>query len=980
MNDAEIRIGPDDWDEAIEAVAGPQLVVAGPGTGKTEFLVRRMVHLIESGVAKPGEIQFVTFSRRAAAETRGRILAGLTRTVPAIGSATFHSFALRLREAYLPNAHLELLTGPEQVSLVGDLLERENPSRWPAHLAGLLRSPTLAADVADFLMRAAERSLSPDDVRAREIPDWKALPDLMERYAAELKSRNRLDYAQLIFSATELVEDPDIGSRVADQFRFLLVDEYQDTSPAQARLLEAIARHHHNITAAGDPYQSVYSFRGAEIENIARFPDRFRDSEGGTAKRIVLTTSFRVPATILDAALRVTAGGQLPGEAGPVVPASHPGSVETYVFDQGSAEADWIAGEVERLHLADGVPYHRIAILLRSKRTLLPELSRALSRQRIPHDAPDARLVDHPAVQMVFDLARLATGDRPGYDRSLDSVARRLLLGPLVSARLGRERELVRLRLKTGSSWASVLETAPEAENLWSLIAQPGWAHDLPAADGFWEVWTRALVPLATEPSMASHRAAWTSFAQVLERQRDRDRSVSLVDYWRASMRDDFEATPLISFHPGGDKVVLTTLHQAKGLEFDTVFIADADDSLFPDLRRGTSLLGTQRLAGFGASSEWKRFRVQEEMRLAYTAMCRARRRVVWTSTAAGIDEGERRPSRFLLSVAESADRAMLGPPIDADGPPTTRRELEVRLRRTLCDPTAPAAERLAAAELLNREWDPERFAGVAVRGSDRGLVDERSSLSPSQADAYATCPRRYVLERRLGVGDPDSPYAHFGTLVHEVLERVEAAILDGRIPEVSEEALLTTAEEVWSESASFGSPVLNAAQLAKARTLLERLAQEWPADARDVVAVEYPLSIELDGTTWRGRADRIDRPAPGVLRIVDHKTGKGIPSKAEAAGALQLGFYLLAAGADRDLAAQGRPQEAEFWYPAAKTKDFRRKFDPERLPEIENLLIELGRAIRSENWEPRAGAHCGNCGVKLVCPMWPDGSEAYLP
>ncbi len=980
MTITEIRIGPGEWDEAIANGEGPQLIVAGPGTGKTEFLVRRMIHLIESGTAEPGQIQFVTFSRRAAAETRNRILAGLPRTVPAIGSATFHSFALRLRETFLPGRHLELLTGPEQVSLVGELLAGEPPGRWPPHLAGMLRSPTLAADVADFILRAAERSLSPDDLRAMAIPEWKALPAFVESYEAELARRSRIDYSQLVLSAARLVEDPDVGSRVADQFRYLIVDEYQDTSPAQARLLEAIANHHHNITAAGDPYQSVYSFRGAELENIARFPDRFRDASGEPARRIVLTTSFRVPGAVLEAALRVTSGGELPGEAGPVVPAPHPGAVDAFVFDQASAEADWIAEEVERLHLADAVPFNRIAILLRSKRTLLPELSRALSRRRIPHDPPDARLVDHPAVQLVFDLAQLAAGDEPGFDRRLDAVARRILLGPLVSAPLGRERELVRRRLKTGASWGAIFETASEASSVWPLLYDPAWARTMPAADGFWEVWKQTLTPLAIDPVLAGHRAAWTSFAQVLERQRDRNPSVTLLDYWHASIRDDFEATPLISFHQSGDKVVLTTLHQAKGLEFDTVFIADADDSLFPDLRRGTSLIGTQRLAGLVAPGEWKRFRIQEEMRLAYTAMCRARRRVVWTSTAAGIDEGERRPSRFLLAVAQVADRALLGPPQELDGPPTTRRELEVLLRRTLSDPALPAAERLAAAALLNREWKPEGFAGVPTRGSDTGLIDEHSSLSPSQAESYATCPRRYVLERRLGIGDPDSPYSHFGTLVHEILERAEASMLSGEVSEITRESLFSTAEQVWTESAAFGSPVLDAAQLAKARSLLERLADEWPADARDVVAVEYPLSMELDGTTWRGRADRIDRPEPGVLRIVDHKTSKTIPSKVAAAEALQLGFYLLAAREDPGLRELGEPREAEFWYPAAKAKDFRRKFDPARLPEVEEQLIELGRSIRSENWEPRAGSHCGNCRVKLVCPMWPDGSEAFLP
>lgn len=981
MSASETRIDPDQWGAAVADVFGPQLVVAGPGTGKTEFLVQRIIHLIEQGHARPEEIQFLTFSRRSAADARSRILAGLPRSVASIGSSTFHSFARRLLETFRPELRFELLTGPEQVALVSELLSEESPTAWPAHLAGLLGSQTLAADLADFLLRCAERSLTPEDIQRMGIDDWKAIPGFMTRYRAALAARSRLDYAQLLAEAVEAVEDSHRAAKVADQFRFMLVDEYQDTSPAQARLLEVVSRTHRNITAAGDPYQSVYSFRGADLGNIAAFPDRFRDQAGRPARRIVLTTSHRVPAQILEAALRVTHGGGLPGEAGPVIPAPHRGSVETYVFDQSSAEADWIASEVERLHLTERIPYSSIAVLLRSKRTVLPELSRALTRRRIPHDLPDARLVDHPAVQLVFDLARFAARDGAGYDPELDSIARRLLLGPLVELPLAQERYLLRLRRNTGVAWAQLIaEQLPERHDLSSLLGSAEWAISTPASDGFWHAWEAAISRLALQPGLEGHRAAWTSFAQVLERLRERDPRVTLLEYWTESLADDFEATPLISFSTGSDRLVLTTLHQSKGLEFDTVFIADADDAVFPDLRRGVSLLGAHRLSGLTSPTSLIRFRVQEEMRLAYTAMCRARRRVVWTATAAGIDEGDRRPSRFLLLVAQVADRSEIGPPAPYLGPPTTLTELEVLLRRTLTDPEAPAAERLAAATVLARHWDPATFAGALNRGPDHGVIKADATFSPSQAEAYATCPRRYVLERRLGIGDTSSSYAHFGTLVHEVLERAERRLLEDGQGEITIDRLLTELEAVWAAQAEFGSPVVNEAQRVKAENLLRRLADEWPSDARRPVMVEKPLELVLDGNRWRGRADRIDQPRDGILRIVDHKTSKSIPSREEAAASLQLGFYLLAARADPEVTAWGEPAEAEFWYPQSTLKDFRRRFDPDRLGTVEEELIQIARNIRSEDWSAVAGAHCERCSVRLICPVWPEGQEAFVP
>src|SRR5688572_18800571 len=171
-------IDPDDWDRFIADVQGPQLLVAGPGTGKTEFLVRRARHLIESGNASPAEILILAFSRRAAGEIAGRAASPLVSASPV--ATTFHSFAQRLLEAHgvavfgweqIPT----LLTGPEQVALVGELLTGEDPAAWPALYRSLLRSQTLSGEVGDFLLRCRERLLSSDDIRllASERTQWR---------------------------------------------------------------------------------------------------------------------------------------------------------------------------------------------------------------------------------------------------------------------------------------------------------------------------------------------------------------------------------------------------------------------------------------------------------------------------------------------------------------------------------------------------------------------------------------------------------------------------------------------------------------------------------------------------------------------------------------------------------------------------------------------------------------------------------------
>jgi superfamily I DNA/RNA helicase len=1002
----ETRIHPADWGAAITDCDGPQLIVAGPGTGKTEFLVRRARHLIDSATAEPTEILMLTFSRRAAGDIARRVSGGAGGGAPI--AATFHSFAHRLLETHGTRSHgweqmPVLLTGPEQVAMVGRLLHDEDPAAWPVAYRALLTSSTLAEEVADFVLRCRERLLGPSEVEvvAAGWAPWRALPAFMRRYEEELATRRRIDYGVLLAAAVSALERPEIQAAVAASYRYVLVDEYQDTSAAQERLLELVSQPHRNITVTGDPYQSIYSFRGAELTNVARFPDRFRDLNGQPARRFVLTTSFRVPAEILQGALRVVAGGNLPGGAGPVDPAHHAGRVEAYVFDQASAEAEWISSQVERLHLEQGLAFSQMGVLVRSTRHLLPELSRALGRRGVPHDIPDRRLVDHPGIRLVFDLVEATRAEATaleatgvaGLREEADRAMRRLLLGPLLALPLARERDLLRIRRRTGRPWAEVLGgELPEAVDIAALLADPRWAVSVSAAEGFWRFWTSVpqLMDLVEDPAMDHYRKAWAAFSQVLERQHERDPTVSLADFQRLAASEDFEASPLFSLRPRTDQLTLTTLHQAKGLEFEVVFISDAAEGVFPDLRRSAGLLRPEQLilapGGQGhtrSPGEAIRFRLQEEMRLAYTAMTRARQRVIWTATSAAIDEGERRPSRFLLAASGQADFEHIGGPARPElDVPVTAAEAQVMLRRVLTDPGASATERLAAVAVLAHPatsgWDAAGFAGAAPRGPDTGVIETPVRLSPSQAESYAACPRRYVFERRLGAGDNFSAHAHFGSLVHRVLELSERIALQEGVAHADLTQALEALEKVWEANADFGTPTLNEAWKGRGRTLLTRLYRRWPGKDASVVASERTFRLDIAGITWSGRADRVERHQPGRLRIVDYKTSSSQPTLAEAAASLQLGFYILGATADPELTDLGMPDAAQFWHPMVDQPV--REFDLRNLEEVTGRLEAIGRGILAEEWPSTPGRHCQSCPVLLVCPAWPEGREAYLP
>ena len=988
----ELRIGPDRWDEAIADVDGPQLVVAGPGTGKTEFLVRRVIHLLDRGT-DPRTLLVLTFSRRGAADIRRRVAEGSIRSLGPLSVSTFHSFAMRVLETYGTHKNegremATLLTGPEQVGLVAELLASTDPTPWPVTHRAMFKTRTFAADLADFFLRMAERRIDADGLRAmvERRPDWRALPEFHERYTALLEERNRVDYGSLLDRAVRLALNPQVSTALGSQYNYVLVDEYQDTSPAQAELLEAVTSSHRNLTVAGDPHQSIYGFRGADVGNIARFADSFTDLTGEPARRIVLDQSFRVPAEILQAAERVSARGTLPGEAGRIRPAEHSGSVEVHVFDQASAEAEWVSSEIERLHLSEQVPYRGIAVLVRSTRNLLPELSRALDRRKIPHDTPDSRLVDHPGVRLVLDIAHAAIGaasTEPGVANLVEAPIRRILLSPLFDLGIAAERALRRERLRTGATWAEVLATNADTQDLSEVLSDSTWALESSASDGFWHVWDHLprLTRFALGDTRAGYRAAWTAFAQVLDQQKDRDPKVSLVEYQQMAENDDFEATPLLSHQPSSrHSITLTTLHQAKGLEFDVVFIADATEDVFPDLRRGFNPLDPQALAGPTDRSGWLLDRLREETRLAYTSMTRASSRLVMTATTAGIDENERRPSRFLLAAANVATVDDLMPASPNRDDPLTPSGLQTVLRRKLMDPESPLAHRLAAGYTLAHAsgefWDAHRFAGVREHGSDRGVLSRPPRLSPTQAESYLECPRRYVFERRLAMSDTSGDHARFGTLVHNALEQADARAMRHGRPRPGIEDALEALDVVWQDEADFDSPWLDAIWRARAEEILTTLFAKWPSDSAATVAAERHLNWNGGGVEWVGRADRIERVTDGSLRVVDYKTSTRIPSKPEAEVSLQLAFYALAAMADPELT--DPIGSAELWYPAADRVDMRRALNFDRLPELEATLIEIAKSISEENWDATPGPACERCSVRLVCPEWPEGREAF--
>ncbi|MFE7409838.1 ATP-dependent helicase [Streptomyces laurentii] len=427
----------------VEHREGPLLVLAGPGTGKTTTLVEAVAARMEQGT-DPERILVLTFSRKAAVELRDRMAARLGGRRPP-QATTFHSYCYALirahQDADLFAEPLRLLSGPEQDLAVRELLagqiglEKAGLGKvgWPDELRACLTTRGFADEVRAVIARSRELGLGPDalDAFARRVgrPDWRAAAGFLAEYLDVLDLQGVLDYTELVHRAVLLTESAAPGTLPA--YDAVFVDEYQDTDPAQVRLLRGLtAGHTGAVVAFGDPDQSIYAFRGADVNGILDFPAVF----GGPVR--VLGTSRRSGARLL-AATRLLAQRmplpRLPAAQARAHRALEPvrdgGRAEVFTYPTPSTETENIADLLRRAHLEDGVPWQDMAVLTRAS-AHLPALRRALTSAGVPveTDATDVPLRHEPAVSPLLlalraaargagtdgDEARGETGTEPG--------------------------------------------------------------------------------------------------------------------------------------------------------------------------------------------------------------------------------------------------------------------------------------------------------------------------------------------------------------------------------------------------------------------------------------------------------------------------------------------------------------------------------------------------------------------------------------
>lgn len=964
-------VTPPELDAAQRAVVehpgGPLLVLAGPGTGKTTTLVEAVAERVRRGT-DPERILVLTFGRKAAGELRDRMAARMGGAV-APQATTFHSFCYALVRAHqdpeLFADPLRLLSGPEQDLAVRELLageaglERRGRTRvrWPDELRAALTTRGFADEVRAVLARTRELGLGP---RALAVfagrtgrPDWSAAAGFLAEYLDVLDLQGVIDYAELVHRAVLLAGRPDVARHLAGAYEAVYVDEYQDTDPAQVRLLQALAGGGRHLVAFGDPDQSIYAFRGADVNGILGFPEAFRHADGRPAGVRVLTTSRRSGAGLLAATRLLTRRmplTRLPAAAvrahRELTPVREGGSVAVRTYPTPGAELDGIADVLRRAHLEDGVPWSDMAVLVRAGSRSLPVLRRSLTSAGVPVDidGDDLPLRDEPAVAPLLLALRVCAQavlpDSPEPGIGVED-ALTLLGSPLGGMDAADLRRLGRA-LREEERAAGVAVPRPSDELIAEALAEPERlvAHDPSYARGaqrlggrlrkgrellagggtaeeaLWELWDGTPWPGRLERAAARGGAAGRNADRDLDavcvlfdtaaRAEERTGGRGALNFLEELSAQDIAADVLTRRAVRPDAVRLMTAHRSKGLEWGLVVVAGVQEGLWPDLRRRGSLLEADRIGRDGlAEPLTPGALLAEERRLFYVAATRARERLVVTAVKAAADDGDQ-PSRFLTELGVE--------PVDVTH--RARRPLSVaalvaELRATTVDPAASPALREAAARRLARlagledagqplvpAAHPERWwglyeqtrSGVPLR--DR---DEPVTLSGSALDQLAnTCALQWFLGREVKAEPPSTAAQGFGNVLHVLADEVASGSTPADL-----DVLMERLDSVWNALA-FDAPWKSQQEKENARAALERFLRWHVMErGRQAVASEHGFDVTLEtgdvAVRIRGSMDRVETDEDGNAYVVDFKTGKAKPTAAEVEGHPQLAVYQLA-------------------------------------------------------------------------------------
>lgn len=952
---------------AVDTIEGPVMVIAGPGTGKTQILTLRIANILLKTDVQPNNILALTFTESGAKAMRERLLRYIGAAAYRVEISTFHSFSQKLIAQY-PDAYPNVIGGQpatdiDRIAIIEAILEDKavstlrpagNPEYYvkplmstisdlkrenitPADLAQLIvEQESALKEIEQFHEKGAHKGKERGEYKdaQKSIDKNQALLHVYRLYEASMRDQKLYDFDDMILQTVAALESSeDMLRDLQEQYQYLLADEHQDVNGAQNRILELLASYHEqpNIFVVGDEKQAIFRFQGASLQNFLHFESLFKGTEV-----ISLTENYRSGQTILDVGQSLIAV-----EEGPLQKLRIPlhaaavknAAVTSRAFSHQAIEDDWLVEEIKE-QIQSGVVPEEIAVLVRSNREV-EDIANALRKAGVSATASaESDILYHPVTQSIEQLLQAVTG-------SGQSALFAVLHGPYWGIAMS---DLT--KMCAGQNYKRTLTDIIHSPELMAELGVVDSAPVTALTHVLDTARTRAvsesphetLAFLLTESGFKDHVLKHDPYqaSRIIRRLYDeieelvkRDKKTTLAQVLAVFAQRRAYNLPLKAPFVGTEAhaVQVMTAHKSKGLEFEVVFAPHLVDNAWGG-KTMRQLFKIPRRVPVAADAD------DDEKRLLYVLMTRAKHTLCLSSSAVNADGRPLTPSRLLA-------------------------ELDTTKVKDLATDAAEAAFVPLAAVMPAPDKTHVDLASVATLFATRGF-------SATSLNNYLRNPWEYYFKNILRVPEVQPPHMLFGTAVHSVLERVSKQhTAVGTVP--------TDAEIITYLESALARLPLTVAEYARLHEkglelllpYITHMAATLPARTEE----EFSIAVELatgDASIpvipLRGNLDRLDFGPDGTLvQVVDYKTGKaksrnvieGNTASSDGAYKRQLTFYALLLDLYDDERYQCRTGVLSFVESAStgKTKEEAFTITDAEVTALKEEIIAAGLALTNGNW-----------------------------
>ncbi|MDD3887760.1 MAG: UvrD-helicase domain-containing protein [Patescibacteria group bacterium] len=938
--------------QAVMHQKGPLLIVAGAGTGKTTAITKKLAYLILEKKVKPENILALTFTEKAAAEMEERVDKLMPYGYTDLWIETFHSFCDRILKDNALDMGLDpnykLLTSAEQwmfiKSKIFDFdLKYYRPLGNPnSFISELIKHFSRAKDeniLPDEYLKFVKKLKPNDDLDQEEIDKISEIAKAYKQYQELMVKESQMDFGDLIIQTLSLLKKrKHLLKKYQKQFQYILVDEFQDTNFAQYQLLQLLAPPQLNLTVVGDDDQAIYKFRGASVSNILQFQKDFPKS-----KKIVLTENYRSVQPILDLAYnsiqlnnpdRLEAQYKINKKLKSQIKLTDDLAINHIHKATYEQEAVEVIKKIIEIRQKDKSSWSDFAILVRANSSAEIFIN-LLSSKKIPYQFVASRgLYSRPEVMDLISYLRVVANfyddinfyrvlSLPIFNLNSEDIIRLVAYSRRKNLSIfdlaSTPSRIVGLNKESAEKFKVVVELIKKHSKLSLEKNAAEVLLDFLRTSGYLK-YLQANKDLEAEKKILNISLF---FKRIQELQENKKLTVpEFIDQLDLMIEAGEDPSP-IQLDEGPDSVKILTIHSAKGLEFDNVFVVNLVEGKFPSRNRKDLIelpekLIKEQLPGTNSN-------IQEERRLFYVAMTRAKKRLFFTSANDYGGKRKKKISRFLVEIKKNIDNlddATLNnlPDFKTDG----REQKNINL----------------SAKKIKYKL-PIKF-------------------SYTQLKAFETCPHQYRFRHIIGLPSSGAASQSYGKTMHAVLQNFFSDLQKGKNP--TKKDLLSYYESFWIND-FYQDKKHEQKRFTEGKKALLEFYKINKNNLKAPLFLEKGFNLRIKDTCLKGQIDRIDKLSDDTVEIVDYKTGKLPKNEKDVEKNEQLLIYSYACQKVLNL----KPSKLSLYF-IDQNKKFTAKQNPIKEEKIIQKVQELIAKIKESEFSAKPGFACKFCDYKDIC------------